>query len=140
MQKSSNIEHGVIEQFLQARKDNEEAFFSHPSYNLEKELLYWISEAEEDRALGVLGKINKLEKARLSNNPFRSLQNSLICSCTLFARATIEAGVTPEYTFNISDVFIRKIDQSKSKEQLESIEYEMVHYFIKVIQDYKRKR
>ena len=139
MQKSSKIEQGVIRQFLQARKENEEAFFSHPSYNLEKELLYWISEADENRALAVLEKINKLEKARLSTDPFRSLQNSLICSCTLFTRATIEAGVTPEYIFNISDVFIRKIDQSKSKEQLESIEYEMVHYFIQAIQDYKRK-
>lgn len=139
MQKSSKIEQGVIQQFLQARKENEETFFSHPSYNLEKELLYWISEADEDRALNVLGKINKLEKARLSIDPFRSLQNSLICSCTLFTRAAIEAGVTPEYIFNISDVFIRKIDQSKNKEQLESIEYEMVHYFIQAIRDYQRK-
>src|SRR5690625_4177144 len=139
MQRFSKIEQDVIQQFLQARKENEETFFSHPSYNLEKELLYWISEADEDRALAVLDKINKLEKARLSNDPFRSLQNSLICSCTLFTRATIEAGVTPEYIFNISDVFIRKIDQSKSKEQLESIEYEMVHYFIQAILDYQRK-
>ncbi|MBO1005938.1 AraC family transcriptional regulator [Pseudogracilibacillus auburnensis] len=138
MKRSPNIERNVIQQFLGARKENEESFFSHPSYTLEKELLYWISQADELQAEIVLQKINKLEKARLSRSPFRSLQNSLICSCTLFARATIEAGVTPEYAFNLSDVFIRKIDGANDEKQLANIEYEMIQYFIKAIRDYQK--
>ncbi|MEI3604199.1 AraC family transcriptional regulator [Pseudogracilibacillus sp. SE30717A] len=138
MRNSTKIKQNVIQQFLEARKENEESFFSHPSYTLEKELLYWISQADEQQALAVLKKINTLEKARLSREPFRSLKNSLICSCTLFARATIEAGVTPENAFNLSDVFIRKIDQADDLLQIRSIESEMVHYFIKAIKDYQK--
>src|SRR6185437_11889183 len=88
------------------------SFFSHPSYQFEKELLHWVSQADEEKAAPLLKKINNLAKARLSDNPLRSLKNSLICSCTLFTRATIEAGVTPEYAFDLSDVFIRKVEKA----------------------------
>lgn len=138
MRKSTNIKAKVVEQFLEARKENDESFFSHPSYLLEKELLYWLSQADEAQAQKVLQKINGMEKARLSSNRFRSLQNSLICSCTLFARATIEAGVTPETAYNLSDVFIRKIDAAENSQQIEHIEYEMLHHFIQAIYDYRK--
>ena len=135
MRRSTNIKRDTIEQFLQARKENEETFFTHPSYRLEKELLYWLTQTNEKKAGRVLERINKLDRARLSYYPFRSLKNSLICSCTLFTRAAIEAGVTPETSYNLSDVFIRKIDQAENEKQLRDIEFEMLHHFISTIRD-----
>src|SRR5699024_10734439 len=111
-------------------KTNEESFYTHPSYRLEKELLYWLTQLNEEKALFTMSEINQLERATLSNNPLRSLKNSIICSCTLFARAAIEAGVVPEISFNLSDVFIRKVEKAESFEMLHAIEVEMLKYFI----------
>lgn len=138
MQKLSKIQQNVVKQFLKARKENEESFFAHPSYQLEQELLHWVSQADEEQAKRILRKINNLEKARLSDEPLRSLKNSLICSCTLFTRSTIKAGVTPEYAFDLSDVFIRQIEKMQNVNDLLELEYDMVHSFIQAIKDYKK--
>lgn len=138
MDKTSNIQASVIKQFLNARKINEETFFSHPSYEFESELLYWIRQTNEAKAENVLLKINNLERARLSNDPVRSLKNSLICSCTLFTRATISAGVPSEHSFDLSDVYIRKIDNTRDMDRLHALEYEMVYTFIQAIRDYQK--
>lgn len=138
MIKKSNIQGSVVKQFLETRKENEESFFVHPPYQLETELLYWIGQTNEYEAIKVLEKINKLERAWLSNSPLRSLKNSFICSCTLFTRATITAGVASEYAFDLSDIFIRKIENVDDMWVLQELEYEMVHTFIQAIRDYQR--
>ncbi|WP_047983730.1 helix-turn-helix transcriptional regulator [Ornithinibacillus californiensis] len=138
MRKLSTIQHDVIKQFLLTRKENEESFFAHPSYQLEQELLHWVTQADEEKARVVLSKINNLERARLSTNPLRSIKNSLICSCTLFTRATIKAGVTPEYAFDLSDIYIREIEKINHSNDLLDLEYEMVITFIKAVRDYRK--
>ncbi|WP_096271077.1 AraC family transcriptional regulator [Paucisalibacillus globulus] len=132
------IQQDVIKQFLMTRQENEESFFAHPSYQLEQELLHWITQANVEKAKIVLDKINNLERARLSSNPVRSLKNSLICSCTLFTRAIIKAGVTPEYAFDLSDVYIREVEKVDTSKELKKLEYEMVITFIKAVSDYRR--
>lgn len=138
MKRLTTIQQDVIKEFLITRKENEESFFAHPSYQLEQELLHWVTQADEKKAIMVLDKINNLEKARLSNHPLRSLKNSLICSCTLFTRATIKAGVTPEYAFDLSDIYIREIEKVNHPSELQELEYEMVATFIKAIRDYQK--
>lgn len=138
MWKKSRIQQDVVKQFLETRQTNEESFFAHPPYQLETELLYWLGQTNEEEAIQVLEKINKLERAWLSDHPLRSLKNSVICSCTLFTRATITAGVASEYAFDLSDVFIRKIEHVNDLSDLQDLEYEMVHSFIQAIRDYRR--
>lgn len=134
----SRIQQEVVKQFLAARQSSQETFYTHPPYQLETELLYWMGQINEEKAISVLEKINDLEKPLLSDNPLRSLKNSVICSCTLFTRATITAGVASEYAFDLSDVFIRKIDHIHKINDLQQLEYEMVHTFIQTIRDYRR--
>lgn len=136
MAKNSNIQREVIKEFLEARKVNNESFFAHPSYKLETELMYWVKQMNEKKAVKILLDINDLERAKLSDHPIRSLKNSLICTCTLFTRATITSGVTSEYAFNLSDAFIRKIEEVNEEKKLQDLEYEMLHTFIQAIRDY----
>ncbi|WP_284139625.1 MULTISPECIES: AraC family transcriptional regulator [unclassified Virgibacillus] len=138
MQKTSSIQKSVIQDFLKARKDNEESLFTHPNYRLERELLYWVEKADEAKAQELLQQINELDRATLAHIPLRSLKNSLICSCTLFARATIRAGVPPEHAFDLSDVFIRRVENTPDSEGVRKLEYEMVHYFIQAVEDYRK--
>ncbi len=136
--KQTSIKSSVIKRFFEARLENEQNFFSHPSYALEQQLTYCISRCDEFEAKATLDEINQLERAKLAEDPVRSLKNSIICSCTLFTRAIIRGGVMPEDAFNLSDIYIQQIERLQSKEELTELEYEMVTSFIETLKMEKR--
>ncbi|WP_062351453.1 AraC family transcriptional regulator [Bacillus kwashiorkori] len=125
----------LINQFYKERIKNKQNEYVHPPYYLEKKLLTAIKLGNEIEAVKTLKEINGRERARLSNNSLRSLKNSIICSCTLFTRACIEGGVSPENAYNLSDVLIQQIEQLETKEDVEEFEYNMVHTFIEMLKE-----
>jgi YesN/AraC family two-component response regulator len=136
MQKN-NIQSTIIKKFLETRIKNRQNYYAHPSYTLEQQLLRSIKNGDLEQAKQLLDEINALERAKLSNDPIRSLKNSLICSCTLFTRAIIHGGVLPEHAFNLSDVYIQQIEETHDRESLIQLEYEMLYSFIKTVKDEK---
>lgn len=111
--------------------------FTHPPYELEKKLMSSIKEINYDKSMDTLNKINSLERAKLSKLPINSLKYSLVGSCTLFARAVIEAGLDAETSFMLSDYYINLIDTSNSKSELNALEYKMLNDFIRILSTHK---
>jgi YesN/AraC family two-component response regulator len=126
----STIKSSIIKKFYEARIENQQNLFFHPSYHLEQQLMHSIMKGDEEGAIAVLNKINQLDRAKLADDPIRSYKNSMICSCTLFARAVIRAGLVPEDAFNLSDVYIQQIERLNDLKELFLLEYEMVVSFI----------
>ncbi|NDL68245.1 helix-turn-helix transcriptional regulator [Anaerotalea alkaliphila] len=118
---------------IMEKMKNMEGYFMHPSYTLEKKLLSEIRMGFLEEAHRTLDLINSTERAHLSKDPLRSLKNSLIISCALFARAAIEANVQPEDVFTLSDVFILHIETTSQLEELRQFEYEMVRQYIQLV-------
>lgn len=125
----------MLRKYLMGRMQNQMNFFAHPSYRLEQQLLHSITLGDWEQAQKTMEEINGLERAALAKDPTRSLRNSLICSCTLFTRAAIQGGVHPEDAFNLSDVYIRQIEETLSPSELEELEYEMLYSFIQRVQE-----
>lgn len=119
--------------------ENQLNFYAHPSYRLEKQLVHAIALGNWEEAKKTLDEINRLERAVLAKDPIRSLKNSMIASCTIFTRATIQGGVDPEHAYNMSDVFIRQIEEVKEWKQLEALEYDMLYAFVKRVRDEKKR-
>ena len=107
--------------------------YRHPPYFLEREITQYIAEQDEKNALSMLNEINRLHRASLSDEPLRSLKNSLICSCSLFARAAIAGGAMPDAAFSHSDACIRVIEDMHSMQRLAEYEYTMVREFIHLV-------
>lgn len=107
--------------------------YRHPPYFLEREVSQCIAEQDEKNALAILGEINRLQRADLSDDPLRSLKNSLICSCSLFTRASIAGGAMPDAAFSHSDSCIRSIEGMNDLRQLAAFEYTMVRQFIRLV-------
>lgn len=128
----------VIKKYLTRRMLNQQNFYMHPSFTLERKLNDCITRGIAEEAKLVLDQINKLERAYLADNDIRSLKNSLICSCTLFTRAAIKGGAQAEDAFNLSDAFIQQIEQETLRDDLVNLEYEMVSSFIKKSLEGKR--
>ncbi len=111
--------------------------YTHPPYELEKKLMSSITEMNFDKSVDILNQINSLERAKLSKLPINSLKYSLVGSCTLFARAVIEAGLDTETSFMLSDYYINLIDTSNSKGELNALEYKMLKDFIRILSTHK---
>ncbi|WP_105619292.1 AraC family transcriptional regulator [Vallitalea okinawensis] len=110
--------------------ENRQSMFHHPPYFLEQELVNKIKEGNIKQAKSILNEINRLKRAKLTDNPIRSIKNSLICSTTIFTRAIIEGGVDPESAFTLSDTFIHNIEKSNDVAHLIQMEYKIVEDMI----------
>ncbi|MGE5676696.1 MAG: helix-turn-helix transcriptional regulator [Pseudomonadota bacterium] len=90
--------------------------------------------------MSTLHEINSLKRTRLSKDAVRSVKNSLICSVTIFTRAAIEGGVTPEAAFTLSDSLILAIEDMHSLSELIYYEYTAAEQFIKIVQDLSKSK
>lgn len=114
---------------------NRESLFHHPPYFLEQELLSKIKTGNLKESMLVLKEINSLKRSKLSVDTLRSIKNSLICSTTLFTRASIEGGVLPEVAFTLSDSIILEIEGINNLSKLIDFEYNVIEQYISLVQD-----
>ncbi len=126
---------GFIQEYFQNTHKNQEKMFSHPPFFLEKKIVNQIKIYDIDGALNTLMEINLLNRAVLAKDPLRSLKNSIICSCSFFTRAVIEAGVFPDIAFTYSDTFIQQIEKMNSITEVRNFEQEMLKEFIKLTRE-----
>ncbi len=126
---------GFIQEYFQNTHKNQEKMFSHPPFFLEKKIVNQIKIYDTDGALNTLMEINLLSRAVLAKDPLRSLKNSIICSCSFFTRAVIEAGVFPDIAFTYSDTFIQQIEKMNGISEVRNFEQEMLKEFIKLAKD-----
>lgn len=112
-----------------AARENMSSLFIHPPFFLEQELSGAIMRGDRVHALRALGEINRLERARVAEDPLRSLKNSLIGSCALCSRAAILGGVMADASFTLADEFIRAIENRHDARSLAILEEDMVIRF-----------
>jgi len=120
----------IPENYFVTTYKNRLNMFQHPPYFLEQVIIKLIKSGTKVNSRQILTEINSLSRAKLSDNPLRSLKNSLICSCTIFTRAAIKGGVTDDDAFNLSDAFIYEIEKTDSMSELDKLEHRMVETFI----------
>jgi len=118
---------------IHLKMENISSFYKHPSYYLERKLLSAMKRGLKNDVIEILDAINALERAKLAESPLRSTKNSLIASCTLFARAAIESNVNPENAYSLSDVCIFEIEKIKEIKQLQAFEYDIAQDFVDLI-------
>jgi YesN/AraC family two-component response regulator len=116
----------IMEHFHEMKSHNLDTMYIHPPYFLEREMIDMIKKGDNKNAQRLLLETNKQQRAHLAADPIRSLKDSIICSCTLYARAAIEAGSLPEEAFTLSDTFINAIERVDAKEELVRLESEML--------------
>ncbi len=67
----------------------------------------------------------------LCDDELRNLKYHLVISIAIITRFCINGGMPPESAYSLSDVYIRKTDKIKRKEDINSLHYEMVIAFTK---------
>jgi len=78
---------------------------------------------------------------RLSDNKIRNLKYHMVISIALITRYCIEGGLEMETAYNLSDIYILKVDRCDDMEELNALHKEMVLEFTKKMHIFqKRKR
>ena len=124
-----------IDAFYQNIYKDRKKTFAHPPYFLEKKVAGFVRTGNLKGALDTIREINRLERAVLAEDQLRSLKNSIICSCAFVARASIDAGVSPDIAFSYSDAFIQKIEKLSSLKEVNQTEIDMLTQYIGVVNE-----
>lgn len=108
---------------------NRESSYHHPPFQLEKALLEHIRQSQAALARETANRLYTHPDARLAATSVRSYRNSLICRCTLYTRAAIDAGAESEAAFTLSDVMINEIEKKNSIQELYQLDLAMIEGF-----------
>ncbi|MDE6972054.1 MAG: helix-turn-helix transcriptional regulator [Lachnospiraceae bacterium] len=114
--------------------ENRESMFQHSPYALEVELTKAVAKGDSRKALKALRKITAQgEKAVLAKDPLRSAKNSMIGSIAFLARAAIQAGVSADHAFSLSDALTQQIEDMRSKNAVLAFEENILLQYVELV-------
>ncbi|MBR6045333.1 MAG: helix-turn-helix domain-containing protein [Ruminococcus sp.] len=96
----------------------------HSPYEKELEFYAAVSSGNIERVKELYTPLAVEGYGKLSSDPIRNIKYHLIITIALIARFCIEAGMPTETAYTISDIFINRLDESTTKEQLSDIHRE----------------
>lgn len=70
---------------------------------------------------------------KVSEDPLRNYKYLTVASATLASRAAIEAGMDSERAYNISDLYIQKMDLVQTMEELKELNHDMFLFYAKEV-------
>lgn len=75
----------------------------------------------------------------LSDHPIRNDKYLFVCHATHLTDCVIQGGVDAETAYNASDLFIQRMDGLATREEIRSLKYEMIDYFINMVNSAKKE-
>lgn len=114
--------------------NDRERMFQHTPFSLEQDLVRNVINGDERAALSTISEIYRRgNRAVLAKDPLRSVKNSMICFITLLTRAVIQAGVSDEEAFSLSDAAIQHIETLYDPETVLDYKDPVVVQFIHLV-------
>lgn len=114
--------------------EDRESMFQHSPYALEVELTKAVAKGDSKEALKALRKITAQgEKAVLAKDPLRSAKNSMIGSIAFLARAAIQAGVSADHAFSLSDALTQQIEDMTSRNAVLAFEEGILLQYVALV-------
>lgn len=106
--------------------DNREQLISHLPYDREAAFYRCIQQGDQDGALRLFTPLGQEGFGRLSDDPLRSLRYHLVITVAFITRYCMAGGLDAETAFNLSDLYIRRIDVCRSESEVHELHRELV--------------
>lgn len=117
---------------------NRENAIRHHTYN-EEMLQYQLLKNGDERAVEESVKIWESGlPGHMVEDPIRNMCYLCVASITLATRFAIEGGLDAETAYNISDLYIRRIDLCRSIEEMRAVHKDMFTFFTHKMADLKK--
>lgn len=108
-----------------------ESMDAHGTYNGEQEMLRMVREGDLNyqshmNKMSITGHLGKLS----NGDPLRQMKNAVLVCITLFSRAAIEGGLTPEVSYTLTDHYFQSVEACTAITDLVEIAHTMQDDFI----------
>ena len=105
---------------------------THGTYQAEQEMLRMVREGDLELVryidrMAVTGTIGQLAQ---SGDTLRQMKNAVLVSVTLFSRAAIEGGLSPETAYALCDRYFQNVEAAKALSELKSVAVTMHRDFV----------
>ena len=108
---------------------NRENEFQHHGYNEEIRQYLMMQSGDPGAVAESQRMMRQAEPAALSADPLRNMQYLFVANITLATRFAIEGGLDTETAYNASDMYIRKLDQCRTADEVMELHREMFSFF-----------
>ncbi|MBQ4378096.1 MAG: helix-turn-helix domain-containing protein [Treponema sp.] len=119
---------------------NREYLIKHISYDREMAFYQSIGNGDMEEMHRLFMPFNVEGFGKLSANPLRNLKYHLIITVAMITRYVIEAGLEMEAAYNLSDIYIQKIDVCQDEESVRKIHKELCEAYVKRMQISKKRK
>ena len=108
---------------------NRENEFQNHGYNEEMRQYRMMQSGDPGAVAESQRMMRQAEPAALSADPLRNMQYLFVANITLATRFAIEGGLDTETAYNASDMYIRKLDQCRTADEVMELHREMFSFF-----------
>lgn len=97
------------------------------NYNIEKQIASIVSSGDTGMLEKWVANAPTVRAGTMADSFVRQRKNTFIVSTALFSRAAINAGVSPEDAFRLSDSFIQQCENARNVDEINDLHYRMVY-------------
>ncbi|MCR5106463.1 MAG: AraC family transcriptional regulator [Eubacterium sp.] len=136
-----DVNHRIIsfDEIRSLLHDNAESGFIHTTYTEESKRFHLLMNGDM-RAVDESDRLtNPNIQGKLSKDPIRNLKYLFIVNTGLASRYMIEAGIPQETVYSISDLYIQKVDELKTEDEIVELNHEAWVVFVETVQAYKKE-
>ena len=109
--------------------DNREHLISHLPYDRETAFYRSIQLGEREEALRLYTPLGQEGFGVLSDDPLRNLRYHLVITVAFITRYCMAGGLSAETAFNLSDLYIRRIDVCRTEAEIHALHRELVEAY-----------
>lgn len=128
---------GIKDELAKTEFYNREYSLNHIPYDKEMSFYQSIRNGDMEEMQRLFTPLAVEGFGKLSENPLRNLKYHLIITIAFITRYCIEGGLEMESAYNLSDIYIRKIDTCNSQDELHLIHKELCEAYVKRMQKAK---
>lgn len=103
----------------------------HADYESEFSFYNAVKEGDLETVKQMLLPLGSKHMGTLSTHPVRNLRYHFIISVAMITRLCIESGLSPDYAYTLSDLYIQKADLIETIEGIQHLHKEMVYDYTK---------
>ncbi len=122
---NAETEKKIAEQLFNQRENN----FEHASFDREIAFYESICSGNMDLVRVFMKPLFCDGCGILSHDPLRNLKYHMVVLVAIIARYCIKGGMTPEESYNLSDLYIQKTDTCKTEAEIRKVHYEMIESY-----------
>ena len=134
-QGSHNLDEDLSRILFLHRESNER----HERYDEELDRFSAIHDGDGQKAKAIVETFRTNTYSHLSADPIRNRRYLFVVNATMATRFAIEGGVPMEIAYNISDLYIQRMDRCQNIDEINTLLEAMIQTFVHQVNTYKHE-